>query len=168
MYTQTANEAISLADAESVLEQRMGMQSIGSNKTVIAEVWGYWTAKRTRFKKPLLRRFWPVTSINDTNPHLVFRPREKERCVLLWWLGNRGTGCALLHPSFSSIHLSLHPNPQSPTHQSITSQITIPQNPHRYKLRKHRKNDGEAYRRLELLRRDFKQVQDLLALVRKR
>jgi hypothetical protein len=38
----------------------------------------------------------------------------------------------------------------------------------RYKLRKHRKNDGEAYRRLELLRRDFKQVQDLLALVRKR
>lgn len=27
-----------LADAESVLEQRMGMQPIGSNKTVIAEV----------------------------------------------------------------------------------------------------------------------------------
>jgi enhancer of polycomb-like protein len=73
---------MTLADAESVLEQRMGMQPIGSNKTVIAEVWGYWVAKRQRLKKPLLRRFWPVTSINDSNPHLVFRPREKERCVV--------------------------------------------------------------------------------------
>lgn len=46
-----------------------------------SQVWGYWAAKRQRFKKPLLRRFWPITSINDTNPHLVFRPREKERYV---------------------------------------------------------------------------------------
>jgi len=111
-----AGEAIPLADAESVLEARWGMQPIGSNKTVIAEVWGYWAAKRARLKKALLRRFWPVTSINDSNPHLVFRPREKER----------------------------------------------------YKLRKHRKNDGEAYRRLQLLRRDFGQVQHLLNMVRKR
>eukprot|EP00624_Nannochloropsis_granulata_P003888 evm.model.NODE_2948_length_7831_cov_34.177883.2 len=111
-----AGETTPLADAESVLEARLGMQPIGSNKTVIAEVWGYWAAKRARLKKPLLRRFWPVTSINDSNPHLVFRPREKEK----------------------------------------------------YKLRKHRKNDGEAYRRLQLLRRDFGQVQHLLNMVRKR
>ncbi len=65
----------------------MGMQPIGSNKTVIAEVWGYWGAKRQRLKKPLLRRFWPVPSINDTNAHVVFRPREKERCVGVFGLG---------------------------------------------------------------------------------
>jgi hypothetical protein len=46
---------------------------------MVQEVYGYWVSKRQRFKKPLLRKFWPVTSINDTNPHLVFRPREKER-----------------------------------------------------------------------------------------
>ena len=109
-------EALPLPDAESVLEARLGMQPIGSNKTVIAEVYSYWCAKRARLKKPLLRRFWPVTSINDNNPHAVFRPREKER----------------------------------------------------YKLRKHRKNDGEAYRRLQLLRRDFGQVQKLLMLVKRR
>jgi hypothetical protein len=50
----------------------------------------------------------------------------------------------------------------------ITKLTKPPKKTDRYKLRKHRKNDGEAYRRLELLRRDFKQVQDLLALVRKR
>jgi len=111
-----AGEAITLMDAESVLEARLGMQPIGSNKTVIAEVWAYWSGKRARLKKPLLRRFWPITSINDSNPHLVFRPREKER----------------------------------------------------YKLRKHRKNDGEAYRRLQLLRRDFGQVEQLLNMVRRR
>lgn len=111
-----AVDAISLADAESVLEARLGMQPIGSNKTVIAEVWAYWAGKRAALKKPLLRRFWPVTSINDSNPHLVFRPREKER----------------------------------------------------YKLRKHRKNDGEAYRRLQLLQRDFGQVQNLLQMVKRR
>ena len=27
--------------------------------------------------KPLLRRYWPLTNVNDTNPNLVFRPRSK-------------------------------------------------------------------------------------------
>lgn len=52
---------------------------IMTNKQIVQEVYQYWVSKRQRYKKPLLRRFWPVTSINDTNPHLVFRPREKER-----------------------------------------------------------------------------------------
>ncbi|KAL3803328.1 hypothetical protein HJC23_009292 [Cyclotella cryptica] len=45
----------------------------------IHRVYNYWMQKRSRLKKPLLRRFWPVTSISDLNPHMVFRPREKEK-----------------------------------------------------------------------------------------
>ena len=60
--------------------------------------------------KPLLRRFWPATSPTDSNPHCVFRPREKER----------------------------------------------------YKLRKHRKNDVDAFRKLQQLRRDFETARDLV------
>jgi len=47
-----------------------------------ADVYQYWHAKRHRLKRPLLRKFWPVTSVNDNNPHKVFRPREKERYKL--------------------------------------------------------------------------------------
>ena len=59
--------------------------------------------------KPLIRRFWVPTSVTDANPHLVFRPREKER----------------------------------------------------YKLRRHRKNDLEAFRKMQQLRRDFETVRAL-------
>ncbi len=44
----------------------------------ISDVYGYWMKKRERLHKPLLRRYWPVTAPSDTNPHHVFRPREKE------------------------------------------------------------------------------------------
>ena len=42
----------------------------------------YWLQKRQKLGKPLLRRFWPATSPTDSNPHCVFRPREKERYKL--------------------------------------------------------------------------------------
>lgn len=48
-------------------------------KHVISAVYNYWITKRSKLKKPLLRRYHPVTSSNDTNPHMVFRPREKEK-----------------------------------------------------------------------------------------
>ena len=48
-------------------------------KTVIQDVYNYWVQKRSKLKRPLLRNYWPVTSTEDTNPHLVFRPREKEK-----------------------------------------------------------------------------------------
>jgi enhancer of polycomb-like protein len=49
---------------------------------VINDIYTYWVQKRSKLKRPLLRRFWPVTSTEDTNPHLVFRPREKEKYKL--------------------------------------------------------------------------------------
>eukprot|EP00523_Entomoneis_sp_CCMP467_P014996 CAMPEP_0168771314 /NCGR_PEP_ID=MMETSP0725-20121227/3375_1 /TAXON_ID=265536 /ORGANISM="Amphiprora sp., Strain CCMP467" /LENGTH=653 /DNA_ID=CAMNT_0008820793 /DNA_START=22 /DNA_END=1984 /DNA_ORIENTATION=- len=51
-------------------------------KQIISDVYNYWMHKRSKLKRPLFRRFWPVTSTDDTNPHLVFRPREKEKYKL--------------------------------------------------------------------------------------
>mmetsp|Transcript_15311 Transcript_15311/g.33081 ORF Transcript_15311/g.33081 Transcript_15311/m.33081 type:complete len:829 (+) Transcript_15311:165-2651(+) len=48
-------------------------------KQVISQVYTYWMQKRSKLKKPLLRRYWPVTSSTDLNPHMVFRPRDKEK-----------------------------------------------------------------------------------------
>jgi enhancer of polycomb-like protein len=85
-------------------------------KDVLQDVYNYWVSKRSKLKRPLLRRFWPVTSSDDTNPHLVFRPREKEK----------------------------------------------------YKLRKKRQNDMDAYRKMQQLKQDFEQVRALLDLVKHR
>ncbi|KAI9919579.1 hypothetical protein PsorP6_017780 [Peronosclerospora sorghi] len=75
------------------------MQKTPLNR-VTCDVYAYWATKRQKLRRPLLRRFWPQTPLNDTNPHSVFRPRKKER----------------------------------------------------YKLRKHRKNDLEDFRKLQQLR----------------
>ena len=83
---------------------------------VVSDIRQYWLSKRNKLKKPLLFRFWPQTAITDSNPHRVFRPREKER----------------------------------------------------YKLRKHRKNDGEALHRLKQLKTDFTTALQALDLLRKR
>ena len=87
-----------------------------ATKHVLNDVYMYWMQKRSRLKRPLFRRFWPVTSLDDTNPHLVFRPREKEK----------------------------------------------------YKLRKKRQNDMDAYRKLKQLRQDFDTIRALMLLIRKR
>lgn len=85
-------------------------------KQVVQEIYSYWVQKRSKLKRPLLRRFWPVTASDDTNPHLVFRPREKEK----------------------------------------------------YKLRKKRQNDMDAFRKMKQLRQDFNKVRILLDLVCRR
>ena len=41
------------------------------HQDVWAEVYRFWKDKRSRLGKPLLRRFWPVTPSNDTDPHKV-------------------------------------------------------------------------------------------------
>lgn len=85
-------------------------------RAVINDVYNYWVQKRSKLKKPLLRKYWPITASNDTNPHLVFRPREKEK----------------------------------------------------YKLRKKRQNDYDAYKKMRQLRNDFAKVRVLLELIWKR
>jgi len=56
--------------------------TVVTTKHVINDIYNYWVQKRSKLKRPLLRRYWPVTSTDDTNPHLVFRPREKEKYKL--------------------------------------------------------------------------------------
>lgn len=80
---------------------------------LVTDIYHHWQSKRKKNQKPCCRRYWPVTSATDTNPHMVFRPREKER----------------------------------------------------YRLRKHRKNDLDSYRKLQQLRREFITAQNLLQLV---
>ena len=47
--------------------------------SVIGEVYMYWMRKRERIGKPLCRRYWPQIASSDSNPHQVFRTRDKER-----------------------------------------------------------------------------------------
>ncbi len=58
------------------------LKKVKPNKGEWSDIFLYWLEKRNRLGKPLLRRFWPVTSLQDTDPHKVFRPREKERYKL--------------------------------------------------------------------------------------
>jgi len=60
-------------------QEQKKCKNVVNVKTVITEVYNYWVNKRSKLRKPLLRKYWPVTASNDTNPHMVFRPREKER-----------------------------------------------------------------------------------------
>ena len=46
---------------------------------VVPLVYNYWLKKREAIRKPLNRKFWPQTPASDNNPHLTFRPRDKER-----------------------------------------------------------------------------------------
>jgi len=46
---------------------------------VIPRVYDYWMSKRSRLRKPLLRRYWPPTAATDTNPYQVLRRHDKEK-----------------------------------------------------------------------------------------
>ncbi|CAM9378423.1 unnamed protein product [Discosporangium mesarthrocarpum] len=108
-------DLVPMQQAETLFVSQLGM-SKPHHHEAWAEVYKYWKDKRARNGKPLLRRFWPVTSPNDTDPHKVFRPREKER----------------------------------------------------YKLRKHRKNDLESFRKLQQVKQDFERLLHIATMVQRR
>lgn len=70
---------------DAIVSQSRANQLFQENKLAVAPakilhmIYQYWVNKRCRNKKPLLRIYWPITNPHDTNPHLVFRPREKEK-----------------------------------------------------------------------------------------
>ncbi|KDO34686.1 hypothetical protein SPRG_00750 [Saprolegnia parasitica CBS 223.65] len=72
---------ITLAEADEVFFKQLQIKTTPLNR-VATDVYNYWVTKRSALKRPLLRKYWPQTPLNDTNPHLVFRPREKERYKL--------------------------------------------------------------------------------------
>lgn len=100
------------AQAIRAARERLGIQ----NTHIVEDVYRYWISKRVRLRKPLLRRLWPPTAPTDTNPHNVFRPRDKGR----------------------------------------------------YNTRRQKKNDPESLLKMQQLRDDFKKVQDIVGVVRRR
>jgi hypothetical protein len=50
---------------------------LGGGKQVTA-VYEYWSKKRSKLGKALIRRMQPPTPLSDQSPHNTFRPREKE------------------------------------------------------------------------------------------
>lgn len=68
------SNSVPLDQAVTILSEKL---QIKQDYAMVKQVREYWLAKRKKLGKPLLRRYWPETPCNDTNPHLVFRPREK-------------------------------------------------------------------------------------------
>jgi hypothetical protein len=46
--------------------------------SLLATIYDFWTKKRARWGRALIRRFQPPTQAMDPSPHATFRPREKE------------------------------------------------------------------------------------------
>lgn len=84
--------------------------------SLLATMYDFWTKKRARWGKPLIRRFQPPTQAMDPSPHATFRPREKE---------------------------TKH-------------------------FRRTRKNDREAFNKLEVVCDDLKQAREILQLLMSR
>jgi len=72
---------ISQLEAEEIFAAKYPA-SLKEDHALWCEVYHYWRFKRTKFGKSLLPCYYPVTSGTDTDPHKVFRPREKERYKL--------------------------------------------------------------------------------------
>ena len=77
--TDMNTNCISLLDVEKKIlgDDQFQIYPLKALKVMITELYRYWVNKRKYLDKPLVRRYWPVTSFNDTNPHACFRPREK-------------------------------------------------------------------------------------------
>lgn len=61
-----------------VLEKLRGWTDAACAK-LLPEVYEYWKRKREQLQKPLCRKYWPQVNSSDTNPHNVFRARDKEK-----------------------------------------------------------------------------------------
>eukprot|EP00516_Mucochytrium_quahogii_P012250 CAMPEP_0203803654 /NCGR_PEP_ID=MMETSP0100_2-20121128/13011_1 /ASSEMBLY_ACC=CAM_ASM_000210 /TAXON_ID=96639 /ORGANISM=" , Strain NY0313808BC1" /LENGTH=647 /DNA_ID=CAMNT_0050711509 /DNA_START=416 /DNA_END=2355 /DNA_ORIENTATION=+ len=76
---KTAREfPISVAEGAQLFQKYLNLFPAKDNR-VVEDVHNWWIQKRQKTRKPLLRRFWPITASNDSSPNLTFRPREKER-----------------------------------------------------------------------------------------
>lgn len=108
-------DTILQSTASKALVERSGMEPTFISK-LAPELYKFWVSKREKIGKPLVRKYWPPVIATDTNPHQVFRVRDKER----------------------------------------------------YRLRRHRKNDIESFRKMQQLRKEFLQAKSILQLMLER
>lgn len=111
----TMRDTILPSTAAKALTERSGLEPALVSK-LSPELYKLWVAKREKIGKPLVRKYWPPVIATDTNPHQVFRVRDKER----------------------------------------------------YRLRRHRKNDLESFRKMQQLRKEFLQAKSILQLMLER
>lgn len=77
----TTRDTIPQTVALKAVYEKSGLDSSTVTK-ILPELYKYWYSKRDKQGKPLNRKFWPPTTAGDTNPHQVFRVRDRERYKL--------------------------------------------------------------------------------------
>eukprot|EP01015_Nassula_variabilis_P032715 TRINITY_DN769_c0_g1_i1.p1 TRINITY_DN769_c0_g1~~TRINITY_DN769_c0_g1_i1.p1 ORF type:complete len:280 (+),score=35.76 TRINITY_DN769_c0_g1_i1:206-1045(+) len=68
-------EVISYMKAQTVTSDNIPDQ-------ILNNLYKYWVDLRKQLKRPLIRKYWKCLPFDDTNPNIVFRPREKEKMKL--------------------------------------------------------------------------------------
>lgn len=63
--------------AQDAVYTHMGELNKEQHQAIVHDIYMLWKSKRNKLKKAVIRQYWPPTDVNDTNPHHVFRPREK-------------------------------------------------------------------------------------------
>jgi hypothetical protein len=74
----TSRDSISQPIALKALLDKSGCDTTFIYK-ISNDLFRYWLSKREKTGKPLVRKYWPPVLASDTNPHQVFRLRDKER-----------------------------------------------------------------------------------------
>ena len=77
----TVRDTLPQAAALKAITEKSGFDQLTIMK-LTQDMYKYWVNKRDKVGKPLCRRYWPPTLANDTNPHQVFRVRDRERYKL--------------------------------------------------------------------------------------
>lgn len=77
----TVRDTLPQAAALKAVSEKSGFD-LSTISRLTQEIYKYWVTKRDKLGKPLSRKFWPPTLANDTNPHQVFRVRDRERYKL--------------------------------------------------------------------------------------
>lgn len=80
-YTGFSKDPIPQINAQKVVIEKLGWDAQLISR-ILPQVYQYWLMKRLKIGKPLCRRFWPLVPSSDSNPHQVFRTRDKERYKL--------------------------------------------------------------------------------------
>lgn len=61
-------------DSSKKLKRVTSSTNVAQLNKLVEAVYAYWIQKRSKLKKPLLRKFWPITATNDSSPHLGTSP----------------------------------------------------------------------------------------------